>query len=74
MYRVQTLQVKEIYRGQMRGMYRGWVLHVRGIYWGHIAVCKMDITLMNINITLFAEQLIRNFEVLVTKVNFIHCT
>ena len=43
-------------------MYRGQTLHVREMYRGKIAVCKMEITLIYI---LFAEQLTRTFEVLV---------
>ena len=38
---------------------------MREIYRGQIALCKMEIILMDI--TLFAEQLTRTFEVLVLK-------
>ena len=48
----------------MKGMHRGQILNV-----GQIAVCKIEITQIDNrnNITLFAEQLTRTFEVLVLK-------
>ena len=60
----QTLQVRGIYRGwtlhergmyrgqtlQVGGMYRGQTFHLREMYSGQKAVCKMEITLMDITL------------------------
>ena len=56
----------------MRGMYRKWMLQVKGSYRDRlkIALCKMEITQMDITshcLQQHCEQLTRTFEVLVDE-------